>query len=163
MGDSYSLLGWPWPATLPGILPPDAGRLERAARRYAIAVLSRRMAGGWYLDALASIDWAAATMRRVSGWVADDGSTPITSASHARPSLRLLRARVALYLRWCERVERSGCLWRANSDGWYACAFTDRLDPEDVANGWRWAVPLWTLAPAHDPAVAALDRRGKRA
>ena len=157
---------------LPGILPPDAGRLERAARRYAIAVLSRRMAGGWYLDALASIDWAAATMRRVSGWVADDGSTPITSASHARPSLRLLRARVALYLRWCERVERMRDMDEdaferyRYSIGWAWWGSSSFMAPPMCGPRQgimvRWAVPLWTLAPAHDPAVGPAERRKRK-
>lgn len=83
---------------LPGILPPDAGRLERAARRYAIAQLSSHM-----LRPLTAIRLAREVLLG-SPFLADAEpamSVPVWEA-------RLLRARVALYLRWAERVER----WR---------------------------------------------------
>ena len=149
--------------TLHGILPPDAGRLERAARRYAIAALSMHISGWRSLhNAVAAIDAAEAAMRLVGGWEGP-GHVSLHNA-------RILRARVALYLRWCERVERmrSGdcdARWAyvddSGEDDWADTA--DALDADDVDAGLRWAVPLWTLAPAHDPAVTARDRRGKRA
>ena len=140
---------------LPGILPPDAGRAERAARDYAIAVLSRRVDG--YLNAIASLDWAHAAMRRVRGWADDDGATP---ATRAIAPARILRARVALYLRWCRRVERGDC-WSSIRDGEHPWP-TEGLSADDLVWGIRWAVPLWTLAPAHDPAMGPRERRNRR-
>lgn len=150
---------------LPGMLPPDAGRFERAARRYAIAALSRHMANDWSRagDTLARIRTASEAMRRVSGWIDKEGYTPLSGWAYWPP--RLIRARVALYLRWCERVER---MRDGDDEAHWGAVHRDRygypwptvyLNENDMVRGFRWAVPLWTLAPAHDPAVTPKMRR----
>lgn len=93
--------------TLPGILQPDAGRLVRAARRYAIAVLSRHCV----LRLPAHKDGFAQDRMREAWDVLSGCSGALYMAYSASvepetPPWRLLRVRVALYLRWCERVER---------------------------------------------------------
>lgn len=151
--------------TLPGILPPDAGRLERAARRYVIAVLSRHCV----LRLPAHKDGFAQDRMREAWDVLSGCSGALYMAYSASvepetPPWRLLRARVALYLRWCERVER-GDVW-GWWDGWGR--YTGGVPVpwhsrnELLAHGVRWAVPLWTLAPAHDPAVSPAMRRATR-
>lgn len=140
--------------TLPGILPPDAGRAERAARDYAIAALSYQLG-----SAKTAVTVARDALAEASPWT----STLAEAADAMRPCVtesvpwRTLRARVALYLRWCRRVER-GRPWSwvtKRGDTLWAWA--------PSADGFvRWAVPLWTLAPAHDPAMGPAERRNRR-
>lgn len=146
--------------TLPGILPPDAGRLERAARRYAIACLAGTN-GLCALDALEE----ACSIDGLAGWdVLADILREAPTMEDPHTECRLLRARVALYLRWCERVER-GDVW-GWWDGW--ARYTGGVPVpwhsrnELLAHDVRWAVPLWTLAPAHDPAIRLAMRREMR-
>lgn len=140
---------------LPGMLPADAGRLERAARRYAIAAYSSGDGTWKHADALCC----------------DDGPLLLVAlaidkarADHVEP--RLLRARVALYLRWCERVER-GETWGwwdgwANAEGGVPVPWHTTDSVYRVYKGARWSEPLWTQAPAHDPSVTAADRRATK-
>lgn len=146
---------------LPGILPPDAGRLERAARRYAIAVLSRHCV----LRLPAHKDGFAQDRMREAWDVLSgcDGALYMAYSASVEPETppwRLLRARVALYLRWCERVER-GALYTAKDSSGLLC-WTWHITHRQAERGWRWAVPLWTLAPAHDPAVRPAERRRRK-
>lgn len=154
---------------LPGILPPDAGRLERAARRYAIALLS-----DMHARPSSTVRESAQTLYEVEERQYDSPPGPMEAVSRAiqesiedAESWMHLRARVALYLRWCERVEGSRARpagWMApDSGGWIVRDYTIAPDKNgDPCLFPVWAQPLWTQAPAHDPTVTAADRRATK-
>lgn len=146
-------------------------RLESSARDYAIACCSRRrddsLIGALRPLRLADVYEDA----KIETWHAHEEWL----ASHVT---RLVRARVALYLRLLRRVEawdRSGRFsfthW-ANftrvhpKSGPVYCVEAVRIgDSVREINGplpattWR---PLWTLAPAHRPGVTARMRRKEK-
>jgi len=131
-------------------------RLDSSARDYAIALVAVRRLHG-FSDALKRIDLRLARATEDAGRdVCCEGATTTHEAA------RLVRARVALYLRLLRRVEAweaEGCLW----SGWAApgWVFTRKGVPRSEPARMQWTPwrPLWTSAPPHAPGVTARMRR----
>jgi hypothetical protein len=148
-------------------------RLESSARDYAIAVLSTPGEDADYaLQAASTYEPAFDAYTGCQHWKPGDEEPVLV------PCARILRARVALYLRLQRRVEA----WERDPSGWAAppiavCfgpgyAFRDRLERPTMTDGpgpswWRsipWR-PLWAdpSCPAHDPRLTPRMRRGMMA
>lgn len=133
-------------------------RLDSSARDYAIALLAPT-GDLCTLDALESVE-------RLDGlecWAAVNRALGYLNVDDPHTHLRILRARVALYLRLMRRVEAweaEGCLW----SGWAApgWVFTRKGVPRSEPARMQWTPwrPLWTSAPPHAPGVTARMRRG---
>lgn len=128
-------------------------RLASSARDYAIALLAPSDLCA--LDALESVE----RLDGLACWASVNGALARVDDACPDSSLRILRARVALYLRLLRRVEA----WERGEE--WAGARGTVLGPWDRAGRrpvawWPWR-PLWTAAPPHEPGATARMRRGR--
>jgi len=129
-------------------------RLERAKRDHAIALLSIGVPSQW------SAQIAIEDLN-------DPGVTWVSLWDHERDepaNARVLRARIALWLRLVRRCEA----WDAIGSKRLHWSTFERIGPRGVGywvNSEHPAVPwkpLWTQAPQHDPSTTPAQRRASR-
>jgi hypothetical protein len=130
-------------------------RLERARRDHAIALLSAGVPTQWSAQTTLEEVSDDLCVVRVSLW----------DHEHDEPAnARILRARVALFLRLVRRCEA----WEAIGSKRLHWSTFERCGPNGIgywvssqhpAVPWR---PLWTSAPPHNPSTTPAQRRASR-